>query len=163
MKTAEGYSRRQIQLHWIIMALVVWQYVLHEPITLAWDAIQDGGAATPGLGVFAHVAGGGLILLLMIWRVALRLREGAPPPPADEHPGLRLLSNVTHWGLYALLFLMPISGSVAWFGGVEQAAEGHGVMRVILLALVALHVVGALAHRFYFRSGVMERMLRAAR
>ena len=98
----------------------------------------------------------------MVWRVALRLLEGAPPPPADEHPALRLLSQITHWGFYALLFLMPISGSVPWFGGVEAAAEGHGVMRVILLALVALHVVGALAHRFYFRSGIMERMLRAA-
>ena len=98
----------------------------------------------------------------MVWRVALRLLEGAPPPPADEHPALRLLSQITHWGFYALLFLMPISGSLPWFGGVEAAAEGHGVMRVILLALVALHVVGALAHRFYFRSGIMERMLRAA-
>ena len=41
------------------MALVVWQYVLHEPITHAWDTMTDGGVATPGLGVSAHVAGEG--------------------------------------------------------------------------------------------------------
>jgi cytochrome b561 len=163
MDVAEGYSRRQIWLHWIIFALVVWQYVLHEPITEAWDVIEEGGTASPGLGVFAHVAGGVLILALMVWRIALRLREGAPPAPADEHPALRLLSGVTHWGLYALLFLMPVSGAAAWFAGAEAAAEGHSVMRVVLLSVLALHVAGALAHRFVFRSGVMERMLRAAR
>jgi hypothetical protein len=59
MKTAEGYSSRQIQLHSIIMALVVWQYVLHEPITHAWDTMTDGSVAKPGLGVFTHVAVGG--------------------------------------------------------------------------------------------------------
>ena len=44
--------------------------------------------------------------------------------------------------------------------GVEAAAEGHEVMRIILLALVALHVLGALYQRLVLRSDVMTRMVK---
>ncbi len=162
MGEVAGYSRRQVWLHWGVAALVVWQYVLNELIARAWGVVARGGAATPGFGVYSHVVVGGLILVLMVWRLALRLREGAPPPP-EQRPGLRALAGATHWGLYALLLLMPISGLAAWFGGIEVAAEAHSAMQAILLALVALHVAAALAHRFVFRSGVMERMLRPVR
>lgn len=64
-------------------------------------------------------------------------------------------------GLYAVMILMPISGSVAWFGGVQAAAQGHNVMEVALLALVALHVVGAIHHHFLLKHGLINRMRRA--
>ena len=72
-----------------------------------------------------------------------------------------ILAKLTHVGLYALMILMPLSGSVAWFGGVEAAAQGHDVMKVILLALVALHVMGALYHQFILRDDTLARMRRA--
>jgi cytochrome b561 len=64
-------------------------------------------------------------------------------------------------GLYALLILMPLSGAVAWFGSVDAAAQGHNVMKVILLALVAIHLVGVLHHHFLLRDGTLARMRRA--
>jgi cytochrome b561 len=72
-----------------------------------------------------------------------------------------LLAKVAHVGLYVLLILMPVCGAVAWFGGVEAAAQGHNVMKVLLLALVVLHVVGALYHQFVLRDGTLARMRRA--
>lgn len=72
-----------------------------------------------------------------------------------------MLAKLTHVGLYALMILMPLSGAVAWFGGVETAAQGHNVLRIVLLALVALHVVGALYHQFVLRDGTLARMRRA--
>ena len=59
------------------------------------------------------------------------------------------------------MILMPLSGSVAWFGGVEVAAQGHNVLKIVLLALVALHVIGALYHQFILRDGTLARMRRA--
>ena len=59
------------------------------------------------------------------------------------------------------MILMPLSGSVAWFGGVEAAAQGHNVLKIVLLALVALHLVGALYHQFVLRDGTLARMRRA--
>ena len=71
-----------------------------------------------------------------------------------------MLAKVVHLGLYALMFMMPISGSVAWFGGVEAAAFGHNVMKVMLLAFIALHFAGALYHQFVLRDGILTRMRR---
>ena len=72
-----------------------------------------------------------------------------------------ILAKLTHVGLYAVMILMPVSGYVAWFGGVEAAAKGHNVLKIVLLALVALHVVGALYHQFVLRDGTLARMRRA--
>ena len=70
-------------------------------------------------------------------------------------------ARATHLGLYALMILMPISGALAWFGGLGAAAGAHNVLKVALLALVVLHVVGALYHRLWLKDAVMERMIRA--
>jgi cytochrome b561 len=73
----------------------------------------------------------------------------------------RALAKGTHVGLYALMILMPISGSVAWFGGIDAAAQGHNILKVALLALIALHVAGALWHQFVLKDGLIARMRRA--
>lgn len=159
MAVPVSYTRNQVLLHWTIAVLVLFQILFHSGIEELWDArmagtIPDVPTPTP------HSIAGILIFLLMIWRVVLRLRNGAPPPPADEHPALRFIAAATHVLFYVLLLGMPISGAVAWFGGLELPAEAHGVAAKLLIALVILHVVAAVAHRFWFRSGVMERIVR---
>ncbi|WP_193142761.1 MULTISPECIES: cytochrome b [unclassified Meridianimarinicoccus] len=157
MPTPTGYSRPQIALHWIVFALIAQQYLLHDAIASAWDRILDGAEVAFNPLVLAHVAGGALVLLLTLWRLGLRRRHGVPAP--IEGSGLQhMIAKLTHVGLYALMILMPISGSVAWFGGVEAAAEGHEVLKVALLALIVLHVVGALYHQFVLRDGTLARM-----
>jgi len=76
-------------------------------------------------------------------------------------PASRALAKAAHVGLYALMILMPLSGSMAWFGGVDLAAQGHNVLKIVLLALVALHVLGALYHQFVLKDGLINRMRRA--
>ncbi|MDO5706866.1 MAG: cytochrome b/b6 domain-containing protein, partial [Paracoccus sp. (in: a-proteobacteria)] len=68
------------------------------------------------------------------------------------------VGGVVHWALYAVLILTPLSGSVAWFGGQEGAAEAHETLTSVLLALAALHVAGALYHQFVVKDGLMSRM-----
>lgn len=160
MADPRGYSRGQIGLHWIIALLLVPQFLLHDGIKAAFRQMMKGGAASYDGMVWLHLLGGILILLLMLWRVALRVGRGAPPPPAEESALLKLLAKAVHGLLYLLLFLLPISGLVAWFGGAEAAAEAHELMKPLLLILVGLHVLGALYHQFVLKNGLIDRMKR---
>lgn len=157
-----GYSHAQIILHWVVALLIVVQIVFHEGMVAAWRALRRDeviGASTQFMAQ-AHVYLGIAVGLFAVWRLALRLTRGAPQPPADEPAALRLLAAATHYLLYGLMLAMPVSGVIAWFGGLRDAGEVHELLRIPLIALVILHVAGALAHRFYFKSGVMERMVR---
>lgn len=161
MAVSTGYTRAQIALHWIVFALIAQQYLFKDAISAAWHRFTEGAEVAFDLLILAHVAGGVLILLLTLWRIVLRIRHGAPAPMESSRMQV-VIAKVTHAGLYGLLLLMPVSGAVAWFGGVEAAALGHNVMKAILLALVALHILGALYHQFVLRDGTMQRMRRAA-
>lgn len=155
------YSPLQIRLHWIIVALVALQYILHEPIAEAFERWQDTGT-TPDASplVAAHVFGGFLVFALTLVRLAVRRSQGVPPPPASESPVLQNLAGLTHWAFYGLLVLLPVSGAVAWFRGSETAGDVHEVLRAVLLGLIALHVGAALMHHFVWKTDVLRRMTR---
>jgi cytochrome b561 len=160
MTAPTGYTRVQIALHWIAALLILQQYVFKDAMSSAWEAFGDGLETAFDPLVLAHVAGGALILVFALWRLSIRARRGAPVIVGES--GLqRALAKGTHVGLYALMILMPVSGSVAWFGGVDAAAQGHNILKVALLALIALHVAGALWHQFVLKDGLLMRMRRA--
>jgi len=153
-----GYTRTQIILHWLVFVLVVLQFVLHDPIAEAWEKFEEGMEVGFSPLVAQHVFTGLLILVLVVIRMAIKARRGAPALPENEPRILKLAAHGTHLALYALLILMPLSGAVAWFGGVEAAADGHEVMRVLVIVLVALHVAGALFQHFVLKSDVLARI-----
>lgn len=157
----EGYSRRQILLHWTVVLLVLFQWLAHEGMHHAWRGFQRGEPIAANDLLFAnlHAAAGIVIFFCALWRVYLRFARGAPPAPAGEHPALKWLARVTHFLIYALIIGMPISGATAWFLGVRPAAEAHEVAFNVLFVLVILHILGALAQQFVFRTGVLMRML----
>lgn len=156
MAAPDNYSRTQIILHWTIAALVIFQLVFHEGMEDAWDIREDGGTVPL---VNPHVVVGILILALAIWRLSLRLIRGVPPAPSSEPAPLRLLAAGTHWAFYALLFVMPFSGMALWFFEVEDAGDVHDSARLVFIALILLHIVGALAQHFWFKTDVLKRML----
>lgn len=63
--------------------------------------------------------------------------------------------------LQSLQCIFKNTQAAAWFGGANAAAQGHNVMKVMLLAPVALHVVGVLCLQFVLRDGTPVRMRRA--
>lgn len=162
MAVPQGYSARQIRLHWIVTALIVLQFVLHDPISAAWDLIEDGQTHRFHWLILSHVLGGGLVLIFALWRLVLRATRGVPPPPASEPPLLRAAAHLGHLALYALMIAMPLSGMAAWFGGIHAAAELHELVKFALLALVAVHVLAALWHQFWLKDGLLLRMKRPA-
>lgn len=161
MPTPTGYSKTQIRLHWTIAALIVLQYLIGDSIAHAFSARSSGDSAGFDPLVPLHVLTGLAILLLAAWRIGLRLTRGAPPPPASESPRGRKVAAATHGLLYLFMILMPVSGAMAWFGDVGVASIVHNVTKLALLAVVALHVLGALFHQFILRNGLIGRMMRA--
>ncbi|MEN8656683.1 MAG: cytochrome b/b6 domain-containing protein [Marivita sp.] len=158
-----GYSATQIGLHWIVALLVAGQYIFKESIASAWDAYTRGQEVAFSPLILAHVAGGILILAFVLWRLVLRLTRGVPPAPENEPTPLKTLSHVAHWGFYAILAAMSVSGGLMWFGDVQAAAQAHNVLKVMLLALIVLHVVAIPFHKLVLKNNVMQRMIRPAR
>ncbi len=157
-----GYSARQIALHWVVFVLVAFQFFTGDNMSDLFRAAHEGrpteiSPAWTGI----HIVVGLAILIAMLWRLALRRREGAPPPP-KQHPALEWLANAVHVGLYVDLIGAAVVGLVAYFL-LPGLGELHELMsRQILIVLFALHCVGALWHRFVVRDDVMTRMVRAA-
>ena len=90
----------------------------------------------------------------------MRIRRGAPPPPAEEHEALRLAARAVHFAFYAVILLMPATGALAWFGGVGAMAAVHGAGMLLILVLLALHIAGAFYQHFVLKTDVLRRMLR---
>jgi cytochrome b561 len=161
MAQATGFSRTQIALHWLIAVLVILQFVFHDSVVGAFDAALEGKVPDMTALVWGHLIGGTAILLLVLWRLRVRMTRGVPALPDGSPVWLVIASRLGHLAFYVLLILLPVSGIVAWFGGVEAAGDVHGLLRIGLFFLVGTHVVGALFHLFVRRDGVMQRMFRA--
>lgn len=159
MASPTGYSRIQIVLHWVIAVLILFQFLFHESIEEAWHAIVE-GRADPG-GVHPHGLIGLTVLVLMIIRLVIRRRHGAPELPAGGNPLQDLAAVWTHRLLYVLFFLIPISGMIAWNFGAEAAAEAHGAMFFTAAALIAIHIAGAVYHQYVLKDGLIRRMMKA--
>lgn len=162
--------------HWTVVALVLLQYATK------WVAVGFASLTERQLNAW-HLAVGPTILALMLLRLAWRLTHRTPPPPSDLPASLRLLSRATHWLFYAVLIVLPILGWVAASGygatptllGIvplpalvaqnkalgETVGSVHGALALALLAVIALHVSGALYHALVKRDGVVGRMLPA--
>ena len=157
----QGYRVSQIALHWLVFVLVAFLFFTGDNMTDAFRAVQkSGGSAWSSAWVPIHIAFGVAVLLAMIWRLSLRRRYGAPPPPTGEAAPLRIAATGVHHLLYLLLLVAPIGGLLAFFVAPGLAEAHEFLVRLPLMILVGLHVVGALWHRLVLRDNVLPRMFR---
>lgn len=166
----EKYSKRVIVIHWLTLILVVVGLMLG----FALDEAREEGKAQLAAYI-AHALVGDSVFLLALLRLYFRRKDGVPPML-----GQSLMDKVAkgvHHALYAVLVLLPISGvaTIATsdvakalsahdvsllptkFEGVP-AHEAHEMLVGVLLALVAVHVLGALKHQFVLKDNLMDRM-----
>ncbi len=157
-----GYSSAQVALHWVVVVLVAFQFLAHDGIETSWRAFGRGAPAPDAVAVltYMHIAAGMLVFILVVARLYLRLTRGAPRPPANEPRLLQISAEGVHVSIYILLLLLPLSGLVAWFAGIEAAGEVHELLKNLLLLVIVLHVCGALFQHFAMRSDVLIRMFR---
>lgn len=159
MTNTERYSGLQIALHWLIFLLFAVNYVVSDDMGKALRKLKelDGGAEAAGVTVQLHVWVGIAVLALTVIRLGLRFARGVPGLPAG-HP---LMNRLAHWGhlaLYLLLILLPVSGIMAWFGGVEEAGEAHEVLVNVTLILIIVHATAALFHQYVLKDNLLARM-----
>lgn len=154
------YSWLQISLHWSIAALVIFQLVVNGGMQNAFDDMMDGHGVEDFGWAILHIAVGITVLVLAAIRLAVRVHRGAPAPREDRPAIISFIGYLTHLMLYGLIFLVPLTGVLAWFGRSDLSAEFHELGRLFLIALIALHVAGAFAEHFVFRNDTLIRMLR---
>jgi cytochrome b561 len=103
------------------------------------------------------------ILVLAVLRLIVRIKNGAPPAPPGTAGAKKWIAAATQHTLYLVIFLMPVSGAIAWFGGVQLAGTIHTFGKPLIILLVLLHVLGALVQHFIAKTDVLVRIFRPIR
>lgn len=171
------YGRISRALHWGMAMLFAWQF--------AGVGFRALGILEPLAKLIAstHGATGTLLLALVLLRGAWGLAHlrRRPAPPAH---GPRRLATLGHLALYGLMLAVPalallrtygmgrafapfgiplfagFEGRIGWMTAPANAL--HGLLGWTLLALIAGHVVMAVAHRVFWQDDVLVRMAGSA-
>ncbi len=167
------YSKRMVITHWLTLALLITAWYLGDSLAEATDASK---AALSDY--FVHITVGGTILLLTVFRFFFRRNDGVPAPIGDT-PMDKFAKGVHHL-LYTVLILLPLSGIVILLTSKAGPAllaldanmlpKEHGFRSVfahevheqlvnVLIALVVIHILGAIKHQFITKDGLMKRMM----
>ncbi|MFV0245638.1 MAG: cytochrome b [Qingshengfaniella sp.] len=157
--TLSSYSKAQKILHWAVVILLVLQYMVFDGMGRYFNQILREGVATYNVTTTVHILIGLLVLVAAGTRLFLRKRHGVPPLPDNTDSRVARLAHGAHILIYVLLFLLPLSGMAAWFGGIEAPGAVHGALTKLLMLTVLVHVAGALVHQFYFKDNLIRRMI----
>jgi cytochrome b561 len=127
-----------------------------------------------------HKLGGFILLWIVLARLAYRFSVGAPPDEPTLEPWQRIAAHVNHWGLYALLVVVPLLGwyatslypALTVVGGLTLPAIAapdqkmsetvfffHKLGAILLALGVLVHVGAALFHHVVRKDNVLRRML----
>lgn len=174
MKIQTRYGTTAKTLHWIVVALLLTQYLI------GWLMPNIRRNMSPGITMTWHISIGTVILALIVARLVWRLTHPVAPE-SSLRPYQRLTSGAVHWLLYLLVLATTVSGwlfasargwHVSWFFLVPFPMLTSGSQSLVhtldgrhqnfewaLLILIGVHVAAAFLHLFYYRDGVMRRML----
>lgn len=174
MTSTMRYSPPAVVLHWLIALLIFATFPLGlymADLSLSPEKLKL---------ISYHKWIGVTVFMLAGLRVAWRLTHTPPPLPASVAGWQRRVSIIVHGLLYLLILVIPVSGwlmssakgvPTVWFGvlplpdliGKDKALghlleDVHVTLNYTLLALVVLHVAGALQHHFIERQPFLQRM-----
>jgi cytochrome b561 len=175
----ERYSGLSRALHWISALIILGLIVLGWYMT----GLAEDDPSRRGIYGF-HKAMGILTVFLFFARIVWLRIAPAPALPSVFNEKERLVTKGVQSLLYVLILLIPVSGyvmsmagghPVSFFGlfdmpvlmGKNEAVggfahEAHAILSYAALALVALHMAGAIKHRLLDKNGpsdVLARML----
>ncbi len=121
--TTQAFGAVAQLLHWSIAIGILLQFVWTWRIDEA-DSIRQQYAL-----IVQHKSIGMTVLALVLLRIGWRLFNRPPPLPAGMSNFQRRAAAVTHWALYALILLMPLSGW-AWSSAAGYGAEFFGLIDI---------------------------------
>lgn len=159
--------------HWLTGALLIYGLVFNAEV----EVLSDPAALAREI-AFAFALGG-LFLIRLIWIESV---GGGTRLPPDAPHWERILSRIVHYGIYALVLAIVLSGLAialtapsppSLFGvgfpfAVDPAWRGfllnlHGAFAGALFLLIGLHLLGAIWHWIVRNDGVWQAMLWGSR
>lgn len=166
---SQGYTKTSIVFHWAAALIIIVLYLT--------------GEGERGSFVFSfHIGFGAIAGVFLIWRSLRRFLRGMPDK-SDQSEMLNLLSKSVIWGfLLSMIAVIATGYLIIWWLGQpvnvfglfaipspfgahhvlhEGAEEVHELIAQLILFLLALHIAGALKHRFIDRDGVMDKILKS--
>ena len=174
MKQISRYHPLLVTLHWLLAILII------AALALGFFGL----AATPNADprkidiLRVHMAGGMVILALMVVRFVVRMRTSRPAEATTGHPLLDRIAPISHYGFYVLVLLMVGTGYATGilaglpaivFGGsgaplpptfvVYPTRVAHGYLAALLVVFIILHVLAAFYHQFVRKDGLFRRMV----
>ena len=174
MKT-ERYTSTAVALHWLIGLMILTSFAV--------GFYMSGLKFSPEkLKLYNwHKWAGVTIFMLVLIRCLWRLTHAVPPPPANMPAWQHKVADATHYVLYALMIVIPLSGwlmssakgfQTVYFGVVplpdllakskelgETLELVHRWLNYSMIAIVAVHAAAALKHHFIDKDDVLRRML----
>ncbi|MEO0451345.1 MAG: cytochrome b/b6 domain-containing protein [Pseudomonadota bacterium] len=179
---SERYTTVAIVLHWLIAVSIVGMLFGGWYMT----DLPDGAPGQYALYQF-HKSLGITILLLTVARLIWRLMNPPPALPDDMNGLEKAGSHLVHVGFYALMIGLPLTGwlyssvsikldvptvlygVISWPDvpfveglknetGAGAANRAHSLLGFLAVALIVLHIAGAIKHEFGDEEGVIKRM-----
>lgn len=175
MAHSSGYTPAAKFLHWLIVALLIAQFIF------AWTMPHIGRSTPVTTLISLHFTFGVIILAVAVVRLAWRGLHSEPLSLDGVPPWQVQSARVLHWLLYVLLLAIPVLGwiNASWRGmpivmfGVELpklvatrsagwrwTGDVHSLLAYYaMLTVIGLHIVSGLYHYFIRRDRVLQRML----
>ena len=175
MSESTRYTSTAKTLHWLISLMIFCMLLLGfymSDLPLSPDKLKF---------YSWHKWAGVTVFLLVIIRLGWRITH-TPPAMPEEMPQLQqVTATIFHFALYALMFLIPLSGwlmssakgfQTVWFGVLpipdllpkdkvvgDALKEVHQALNLLMIGILIVHVFAALKHHFIDKDNVLKRML----
>ena len=167
---ASRYQPVLVALHWLLALMII------GLLCLGFFVLANMPNTDPNkLDILVwHMAGGMVVLVLMILRFIIRIWSARPATATTGSPLLDRLASIAHHSLYMIVFLMIASGwSTGWLirsvfqrngeplpntFAVFPTFQAHAVLATLLAILIAAHSAAALYHQFVLKDGLFRRV-----
>jgi cytochrome b561 len=170
-----GYGLVTKTLHWLIAGAIAVQFTIGYLLEVGGGQGRGrgrGGESGRGRGrggeiddlgddtlLAVHVALGVTILALAVLRLIWRRTTPLPPWAPTLSKRERTLTHRTETALYALMFLIPITGLLMVFTGDHDLLPAHIVTHIAFFVAISVHVGLVAKHQLINRDGLLYRML----
>ena len=166
-------------LHWII-AIGLFAIIY---LGLEQAGMERGDEKSRLRFIHASIATG--MLILMTLRIVWRFMNDVPAHPEGNSKLQSIISDIVHWGLYLTVFGQLIAGAfISGTGGrglpffgvfsiplpIAENDEAHEYWEEVheflwqpIVALIVLHILGALYNHFIAKNDVLRRMTHGAK
>lgn len=170
LNTTQSYGFISILFHWLMAIILLATFLLGLNLE---DNFQNYDTV-----LMLHNSLGILIFLLAIFRICWRWINIRPEPLSSKKILIKLATFI-HILFYIIFFVMPLSGYlltnlqgdvVSFFGthlpeilernrDIKRVVHSiHDLLGNVILAMLTLHVVGALYHHYWLKDNTLKRI-----